>query len=47
MFTTGALLFDQRRELMLVGAALVVSGALLFIGLSRKPAPEKGIEEVA
>jgi SSS family solute:Na+ symporter len=47
MFTTGSLLFDQRRELMLFGAALVVSGALLFIGLSREPAPEKGIEEAA
>jgi Na+/proline symporter len=47
MFTTGALLFDLPRQLMIFGAALVVSGALLFIGLSREPAPEKGIEEAA
>jgi hypothetical protein len=47
MFTTGALLFDQRRELMSFGSALVVSAALLFIGLKREPAPEKGIEEAA
>jgi hypothetical protein len=47
MFTTGALLFDLPRQLMIFGAALVVSGVLLFIGLSREPAPEKGIEEAA
>jgi Na+/proline symporter len=47
MFTTGALLFGQMGKLALFGAALVVSGALLFLGLSREPAPEEGIEEAA
>ena len=47
MFTTGALLFDRRRDLMVFGIVLVVSGALLWLGLSREPAPEKGIEEAA
>jgi SSS family solute:Na+ symporter len=47
MFTTGALLFDQRRDLLIFGTALLVSGGLLFYGLSREPAPEEGIEEAA
>jgi len=47
MFTTGALLFAQRRELTIFGTALLVSGTLLFVGLSREPAPDEGIEEAA
>jgi hypothetical protein len=46
MFTIGALIFDQRRDLMMFGTTLLVSGTLLFVGLSREPAPEEGIEEV-
>ena len=47
MFTTGSLLFGQQKELMIFGTTLLVSGSLLLIGLSREPAPEKGIEEAA
>jgi Na+/proline symporter len=47
MFTIGALIFDQRRDLLTFGTALVASGVLLFVGLSREPAPEEGIEEAA
>ena len=47
MFTTGALLFDQRRDLMIFGTAMLLSGTLLFVGLSHEPAPEEGIEEAA
>jgi SSS family solute:Na+ symporter len=47
MFTTGALLFDQRRDLLIFGTALLLSGGLLYYGLSKEPAPEEGIEEAA
>jgi solute:Na+ symporter, SSS family len=47
MFATGALLFDQRRDLLIFGTTMIVSGAFLFIGLSREPAPEEGIQEAA
>ena len=39
MFATGSLIFGQPREMMAFGAALVVSGGLLFHGLSREPEP--------
>jgi len=39
MFATGSLIFGQPRDLAIFGAALVVSGGLLFYGLSREPEP--------
>ncbi len=39
MFATGSLIFGQMVPLMAYGAALVVSGGLLFHGLSREPEP--------
>jgi len=37
MFATGALIFQQTAKLVVFGAALVISGALLFTGMNREP----------
>jgi uncharacterized SAM-binding protein YcdF (DUF218 family) len=38
MFATGAVIFGQHSRATLFGAALVVSGGLLFAGLAREEA---------
>ncbi len=40
MFATGALIFHKSSELILFTSLLVVSGSLLFLGMSREPEPE-------